>query len=113
MCRALGSTTKSSSLCSNGFTFLFTIEYVARLSCVERPGRYARSFFGIIDLISILPTYLALFFPKFHVLIDIRLLRMLRIFRILKLTAYIYEYNALGAALAASRRKILVWVLGS
>ncbi|WP_430232285.1 ion transporter [Nitrosomonas communis] len=92
------------------FTFLFTIEYIARLSCVERPGRYARSFFGIIDLFSILPTYLALFFPEFHVLIDIRLLRMLRIFRILKLTAYIYEYNALGAALVASRRKISVFI---
>lgn len=92
------------------FTLLFTVEYVARLLCVERPGRYARSFFGIVDLIAILPTYLALFFPALQVLMDIRLLRMLRVFRILKLTAYIREYSALGAALAASRRKILVFI---
>ncbi|SFM85155.1 ion transporter [Nitrosomonas communis] len=92
------------------FTLLFTVEYIARLSCVERPGRYARSFFGIVDLIAILPTYLAFFFPELMVLINIRLLRLLRVFRILKLTAYFYEYNALGAALAASRRKILVFI---
>ena len=69
-----------------GFTLLFTVEYIARLYCVKRPLRYARSFFGIVDLLSVLPTYLALFFPALHALIDIRLLRLLRVFRILKLT---------------------------
>jgi voltage-gated potassium channel len=89
---------------------LFTVEYVARLACVQRPARYARSFFGIVDLVAILPTYLALFFPTLQVLMDVRLLRMLRAFRILKLAAYVHEYRALGAALRASRRKILVFI---
>lgn len=92
------------------FTLLFTIEYVARLSCVERPLRYARSFFGVVDLLSIAPTYLAVFFPELHALIDVRVLRMLRVFRILKLTEYMAEYGFLGAALWASRRKILVFL---
>ena len=93
-----------------GFTLLFTVEYIARLCCVKRPLRYARSFFGIVDLLSVLPTYLALFFPVLHALIDIRLLRLLRVFRILKLTEYIVEYRRLGAALHASRRKIFVFI---
>lgn len=93
-----------------GFTLLFTVEYVARLASVRRPDRYARSFFGIVDLMSVLPTYLALFFPGAHSLIDIRLLRLLRVFRILKLTEYIHEYRRLGAALSSSRRKILVFI---
>jgi len=92
------------------FTLLFTVEYLARLACVERPRRYARSFFGIVDLIAILPTYLAFFFPSLQVLMDVRLLRMVRVFRVLKLTAYVREYRALGAALRASRRKILVFI---
>src|SRR4030095_6812239 len=69
------------------FTALFTAEYIARLVCVQRPWRYAVSFYGIVDLMSVLPTYLAYFFPELHALIDIRLLRLLRAFRILKLTA--------------------------
>ena len=93
-----------------GFTLLFTVEYIARLWCVERPVRYARSFFGLVDLISVLPTYLALFVPGLHALIDIRLLRLLRVFRILKLTEYVQEYRRLGSALAASRRKIAVFI---
>jgi voltage-gated potassium channel len=93
-----------------GFTLFFTVEYCVRLWCVERPVRYARSFFGIVDLLSVLPTYLALFFPALHALIDIRLLRLLRVFRILKLTEYIQEYRRLGEALYASRRKIFVFV---
>lgn len=92
------------------FTLLFTGEYLLRLACVERPRRYARSFFGIVDLVAILPTYLALFFPPLQVLMDVRLLRMVRVFRILKLAAYVREYRALGAALQASRRKILVFI---
>jgi voltage-gated potassium channel len=92
------------------FTVLFTAEYVARLICVQRPLRYATSFFGIIDLLSILPTYLAMFFPELHALLDVRILRLIRIFRILKLTLYVEEYQALGRALQASRRKILVFL---
>ena len=93
-----------------GFTLIFTVEYAVRLLCVERPMRYARSFFGIIDLVAVLPTYLAFFFPDLHALIDVRILRLLRIFRILKMGAYIAEYSALGRALAASRRKILIFL---
>jgi voltage-gated potassium channel len=93
-----------------GFTLLFTIEYLGRLYCVQRPVRYARSFFGVVDLLSVLPTYLALFVPGLHSLIDIRLLRLLRVFRILKLTEYVQEYRRLGAALNASRRKIFVFI---
>lgn len=92
------------------FTVLFTLEYIARLLCVRRPGRYARSFFGIIDLLSILPTYLAIFFPGLHVLIDVRVLRLIRVFRIFKLTAFVMEYQTLGGALAASWRKIMVFL---
>jgi voltage-gated potassium channel len=92
------------------FTGLFTIEYVARLICVERPRRYARSFFGIVDVISFLPTYLAVLLPELHALIDVRVLRMLRIFRILKLTKYLAEYQLLGAALRDSQRKIAVFL---
>ncbi|MGE5160363.1 MAG: ion transporter [Betaproteobacteria bacterium] len=95
-----------------GFTLAFTAEYVARLATVERPLRYARSFFGIIDLLSVLPTYLAFFFPELHALIDIRVLRLLRTFRILKLVAYVSEYKYLAAALRDSRRKILVFLSG-
>jgi voltage-gated potassium channel len=92
------------------FTALFTIEYVARLICVERPWRYARSFYGIVDLASVLPTYLAFFLPELHALIDVRVLRMLRVFRILKLTQYLSEYQLLAAALRNSRRKIAVFL---
>ena len=92
------------------FTLLFTVEYAARLACVQRPLRYATSFFGIVDLLSILPTYLAVFFPAAQAFIDVRILRLLRMFRILKLTAYVWEYQAMGRALAASRRKILVFL---
>jgi voltage-gated potassium channel len=92
------------------FTALFTVEYLLRLICVERPLRYARSFFGIVDLLSILPAYLALFFPALQVLMANRTLRMLRALRILKLTAYVHEYQSLGGALIASRRKIAVFI---
>ena len=95
-----------------GFTLAFTAEYIARLVSVDRPLRYARSFFGVIDLMSVLPTYLAFFFPELHALIDIRVLRLLRTFRILKLVAYVSEYKYLAAALRDSRRKILVFLAG-
>lgn len=93
------------------FTLAFTAEYVARLYCSPQRLRYATSFFGVIDLMAILPAYLALFFPELHALLDVRVLRLLRIFRVLKLTHYMAEYRYLGRALAASRRKILVFLL--
>ncbi|MFP5394035.1 MAG: ion transporter, partial [Gammaproteobacteria bacterium] len=92
------------------FTLLFTLEYLARLACVRRPLRYATSFFGIIDVLSIVPAYFALFIPEAAVLLDIRILRLLRIFRIFKLTLFIAEYVRLGQALAASARKILIFL---
>jgi voltage-gated potassium channel len=92
------------------FTFVFTTEYLARLACVQRPWRYARSFFGIVDLLAVLPTYLALLVPGLHALVDIRILRLIRIFRIFKLGAYVQEFGALARALAASRRKIFVFL---
>ncbi len=92
------------------FTLLFTVEYIARLVTVDRPLRYARSFFGMVDLVAVLPTYLALFVPGLHALIDVRILRLLRIFRIFRLTEYVTEYQTLLEALQASRRKILVFL---
>lgn len=92
------------------FTLLFTAEYLARLWCVRRPVRYATSFFGIIDFLSVIPTYIALLLPGAHVLLDVRVLRLLRIFRILKLTSYVEEYGMLNRALLASRRKILIFL---
>ena len=92
------------------FTLLFTAEYLLRIVSLRRPHHYTFSFFGIIDLIAVLPTYFALLFPGIHVLIDVRVLRLLRIFRIFKLTAYISEYQSLAIALRASSRKILVFL---
>ena len=93
-----------------GFTIIFSVEYIARLVCVRHPWRYAKSFYGIIDLLAVLPSYLAALIPGLHALLDVRVLRLLRLFRILKLTAYVAEFGALGRALAASRRKILVFL---
>jgi voltage-gated potassium channel len=92
------------------FTLLFSVEYLARLLCVRHPWRYALSFYGVVDLLAIAPTYLAVLFPELHSLIDVRVLRLLRVFRVLKLTAYLAEFRALGSALTASRRKILVFL---
>jgi voltage-gated potassium channel len=92
------------------FTFVFTVEYVARLSCVRHPLRYARSFFGIIDLLSILPTYISLFFPDLQFLADVRILRLLRMFRLLKLASYAYEYSLLARALTTRLRKIFIFI---
>ncbi len=93
-----------------GFTLLFTIEYIARLVSVRRPLKYALSFFGVVDLLALLPTYIALFYPEAQSLIDVRVLRLLRVFRVFKLTAYVDEFQLLGAALVASRRKVLVFL---
>jgi len=92
------------------FTALFTLEYIGRLACVNRPLRYAASFYGVIDLLALLPTFLATFTPELAYLIDVRVLRLLRVFRIFKLSRYSVEYRALASAVAASRRKITVFV---
>jgi len=93
-----------------GFTVLFTAEYLARLACSPHPLRYAKSFLGVIDLISILPSYIALFVPEAYVLLDVRILRLLRLFRILKMTGYVDELQWLMMAVADSRRKIGVFI---
>lgn len=92
------------------FTGLFTVEYLVRLACVKQPLKYATSFFGIIDLLSVLPSFIALAVPQGRYLMIVRVLRLLRIFRILKLTLYIDEANVLMRALRASRRKIWVFI---
>ena len=93
-----------------GFTMLFTVEYVLRLIGVRRPLRYATSFFGLVDLLAILPTYLSLFVPGSQYLLTIRVLRLLRIFRVFKLAAYLNEARVITTALNASRRKIGVFL---
>ena len=93
------------------FTILFTIEYILRLVSVQRPMLYATSFFGWIDLMAILPTYVSLFIPGAQYLLVIRILRVLRIFRVLKLMAYVGEARVIMQALRASRRKIIVFLL--
>ncbi len=93
------------------FTVLFTVEYFLRLVCVRRPLVYATSFFGIIDVLAISPTYLSLFFPGTETLVVVRFLRVLRIFRVLKLTEYLRESRVLTDALWAGRRKIGVFLL--
>lgn len=93
-----------------GFTIIFSIEYIARLVCVRHPLRYAKSFYGVIDLLAVLPSYLAAMVPGLHSLLDVRVLRLLRLFRLLKLAHYVAEYSALSRAVAASRRKILVFL---
>jgi voltage-gated potassium channel len=94
------------------FTIIFSLEYIARVYCAQNRMQYIKSFYGIIDLIAVLPTYLAMLFPELHALIDVRVLRLIRIFRVFKLTEYVAEYVHLGAALAASRRKIFVFLSG-
>ncbi len=93
-----------------GFTLLFTVEYVIRLVCVGRPARYAFSFFGLVDLLAVVPTYFSLLVPEAQFLMVIRLLRILRVFRVLKLVHYVSEADVLLAALRASRRKITIFL---
>lgn len=92
------------------FTLLFTVEYAVRLWAVRRPFRYMASFFGIIDVLAVLPSYLALTTVGSNYLLIIRVLRLLRVFRILKLAEYSSEAGVLVGALLRSRRKILVFV---
>jgi voltage-gated potassium channel len=92
------------------FTILFTAEYIARLWCAAHPARYARSFFGVVDLLATLPTYISLIFPGGRFLALVRILRVMRVFRILKLTKYVEEAGVLGQALAASKHKVIVFM---
>lgn len=92
------------------FTGLFTLEYILRLYCVPQPVAYARSFFGVIDVASILPSYLSLLVPGTQYLIVLRILRVLRVFRILKLAEYVGEANVLLVAIRESRRKVFVFI---
>lgn len=94
-----------------GFTLLFTLEYGLRLLSLRRPLLYTTSFFGVVDLLSILPNYLSLLFPSTQYLVVIRILRLLRVFRILKLTEYLREARVMALALRASQRKITVFLL--
>ena len=92
------------------FTLIFTTEYILRLMCIGRPLKYAVSFYGVVDLLAIIPTYLSLFLPGSQYLLVIRILRILRIFRILKLVPYLGEARRLMKALRASGRKIAVFI---
>lgn len=91
------------------FTALFSIEYLLRLYCSPKPIAYAKSFYGVIDLLAILPTYLAFFFPGASFMGVIRLLRVMRIFRVLKLVRYLQDSNILLRSLLMARRKILIF----
>ncbi|GAB5495649.1 MAG: ion transporter [Phycisphaerales bacterium] len=92
------------------FTAVFTAEYILRLIIVRRPVRYATSFFGIIDLLSILPVFIGLIIPGGDKLLVVRTLRLLRIFRVFKLTRYLSEAFALKHAIKTSRHKIAVFI---
>lgn len=92
------------------FTGLFTIEYLMRLAIVKRTMRYASSFYGIIDLLSILPAFIGLIVPGGERLLVVRMLRLLRVFRVFKLARYLSEASALRQALLMSRHKIVVFV---
>ncbi len=93
------------------FTVLFTVEYLLRLLCVRRPTAYARSFFGVVDLLSILPTYISLLFPGAQHLLVIRALRLLRLFRVFKLARYLREAENLLASLKAAWSKVTVFIV--
>jgi len=92
------------------FTILFTIEYFLRLFTVGRPLKYALSFFGIVDLLAILPTYFSLLLPGSQYFLVIRIFRLLRVFRVLKLVQYVGEARLLVQAMKASKRKIIVFI---
>lgn len=92
------------------FTVLFTIEYCVRIYCVRKASRYIFSFFGLIDLLSIIPTYLSLFFVGSQYLLVIRVMRLLRVFRVLKMTRFLGEAETLRSALKQSTHKITIFL---
>jgi len=93
------------------FTFIFTIEYAVRIYCTPKPIGYMKSFYGVVDLLSILPSYLSLMFPGANYLLIIRLLRVLRVFRVLKLARYLSEANILIRSMLMAKRKIFVFFM--
>jgi len=93
------------------FTILFTIEYILRLLSVRRPLSYASSFFGIVDFLSIVPTYLSFLVTGAKVFLVVRILRLLRLFRVLKMIRYVSEASILSIALKTSQPKIIVFLL--
>lgn len=92
------------------FTLLFTVEYLLRLYCVGRRLRYALSFFGIVDLLSVLPLYVSLLWPGAQSLLVIRVLRLMRVFRVFKASRFLGEANVLKIALANSMPKVIVFL---
>ena len=94
-----------------GFTFVFAVEYGLRLYCSPKPLRYAFSFYGLVDLLAIVPGILALYYSDAQYLLIIRIIRMLRIFRVLKLSPYLKQANYLMAALRGSKQKIVVFLV--
>lgn len=94
-----------------GFTVVFTVEYLLRIYATRRPSRYITSFWGIIDLLAVLPTYLSLLMSGTHYLLVVRDLRLLRIFRIFKLTRFLSESRILLDAIRSSRLKITVFLV--
>ncbi len=92
-------------------TFFFTVEYIARVYCSPRPREYVLSFFGVIDLLSILPPYLSYFFPNARYMLLLRSFRFIRIFRIFKLFSFINEGYILMASIKRSLTKITVYFL--
>lgn len=92
------------------FTIIFTIEYLLRIYSVYRPIKYITSFYGVIDLLSILPTYISLIIAGTHYLLVIRALRLMRVFRILKLGHFMNEGQVIVKAMVASRAKITVFL---
>jgi len=93
------------------FTLLFSVEYVLRLSCARQPRKYATSFYGVVDLLAVLPSFLSLLVPSIQSLMVIRALRLLRIFRVLKLSRHLSEGRVLAIAVWETRRKITVFLL--
>eukprot|EP00899_Mesostigma_viride_P025410 jgi/Mesvir1/6053/Mv00788-RA.2 len=93
------------------FSVVFTLEYMARLICVRRPDRYAASFFGLVDLSALIPQYLSLVFPSTNMLSTIRAFRLLRVFRIFKLVAWLSEAGVIYEAMVNSIRKIVVFLV--
>ena len=93
------------------FTILFTIEYILRIYCSSKKRKYIFSFMGIIDLLSIIPTYLMIFYAPIGSLIDIRVMRLIRIFRIFNLSPYLRSGHKMQIALRSSRPKIIVFIL--
>lgn len=94
-----------------GFTAIFIVEYVLRLYCSPQPLKYAFSFYGMVDLLAIVPGILAIYYTDAQYLLIVRVVRMLRIFRVLKLSPYLKQANYLLSALRGSKQKIIVFLL--